>query len=289
MRRLAAFAAVLFLSSPRLPLAPGCTTPAKPIAELPSQWRGFLLDQRLLRGIAVKPTPANPASPARLHYEEAAAKLAKLAKERAADRRRSRRPRCAVHPPRRRRPAPSKCCGRLSANTRRIFASPPISAPPGSSTATSTRPPSLLQVAVKLAPGKFQKAEELHLKLVRQRVREGEGRQDLDDLFGVRYVGESGKYEAGQVGGGAAQEAAERRRRATAIAGPMAAGRRPAAVAAGGTGQRSRRRGDGGGDHGRLRHRVRPARRGAARASSSRSRGGRRTGRQRDIRPTRRT
>jgi len=51
------------------------------IAELPSQWRGFLIDQRGLRNIAVKPTGANPASPARKLYESEAAKLTKAAKD----------------------------------------------------------------------------------------------------------------------------------------------------------------------------------------------------------------
>ena len=53
------------------------------VAELPSQWRGFLVDQRLLRGIAVKPAAGTPANAARLRYEEAAAKLAKTATQRA--------------------------------------------------------------------------------------------------------------------------------------------------------------------------------------------------------------
>jgi len=44
-------------------------------AELPSQWRGFLLDQRLLRNIAVKPTDKVPASPERPKYEAALKKL----------------------------------------------------------------------------------------------------------------------------------------------------------------------------------------------------------------------
>ena len=35
------------------------------IAELPSQWSGFLLDQRVLRNIAVRPTAQLPASPMR--------------------------------------------------------------------------------------------------------------------------------------------------------------------------------------------------------------------------------
>src|SRR5437660_1962236 len=53
------------------------------VADLPSQWRGFLLDQRLLRTIAVKPTGTIPASPVRQRYEEEAARLVKTARERA--------------------------------------------------------------------------------------------------------------------------------------------------------------------------------------------------------------
>ena len=51
-------------------------------AELPSQWHGFLLDQRLLRNIAVKPGAGVQASPARLRYEDAAAFLEKAKRER---------------------------------------------------------------------------------------------------------------------------------------------------------------------------------------------------------------
>src|SRR5690348_831095 len=54
----------------------------EPIAELPSQWRGFLLDQRLLRNIALKPSASLPASPTRVKYEEALNKLEKAAKGR---------------------------------------------------------------------------------------------------------------------------------------------------------------------------------------------------------------
>jgi hypothetical protein len=52
------------------------------MAELPSQWRGFLLDQRRLRNIAVPPIAGAPASPARLHYQEDAAKLEQAARTR---------------------------------------------------------------------------------------------------------------------------------------------------------------------------------------------------------------
>src|SRR5436305_13158123 len=53
------------------------------IAELPSQWRGFLIDQRALRNIAAKPTAKLAASPMRVRYEEAAARLDKTQRQRA--------------------------------------------------------------------------------------------------------------------------------------------------------------------------------------------------------------
>src|SRR5262249_206634 len=59
-----------------------------------------------------------------------------------------------------------------------------------------------LQQAVRLAPGKLQKAEEQQLRLVRLRQREKAGTQDLDDLFAIRFVGESGRYERGKLGAG---------------------------------------------------------------------------------------
>ncbi len=167
-------------------------------AELPSQWRGFLLDQRQLRGIAVPATASNPASPLRLHYEKEAAKLAKLAKERAltADE--------------------AADLGALYVRLGDVGRAIEVLRPAQREHATHYRlaanlgtawhlsgdfnqAAALLQVAVKLAPGKFQKAEELHLKLVRQRVREEKGTQTLDDLFGVQFVGESGKFEVGKL------------------------------------------------------------------------------------------
>ena len=51
-----------------------------------------------------------------------------------------------------------------------------------------------LQEAVRLAPGKLQKAEELQLKLVRLRQRQPRDAQDLDDLFGLSFVGDQGTY-----------------------------------------------------------------------------------------------
>ncbi len=56
-----------------------------------------------------------------------------------------------------------------------------------------------LEQAVRLAPGKYQRAEELHLRLVRLRAREPRGTVTLDDLFGVQFIGPSGKYEPGKL------------------------------------------------------------------------------------------
>src|SRR6516164_3637366 len=63
----------------------------EPIADLPSQWRGFLLDQRLLRNIAIKPLPGAAANPVRARYQAAAdgleqsRKKAKLSADQLAD------------------------------------------------------------------------------------------------------------------------------------------------------------------------------------------------------------
>src|SRR5580692_7190826 len=44
-------------------------------ASLPSQWRGFLLDHRALRNIAVNPLPGQDAAPMRVKYQKEARKL----------------------------------------------------------------------------------------------------------------------------------------------------------------------------------------------------------------------
>jgi tetratricopeptide (TPR) repeat protein len=192
-----ALAVLLLILSPAAARA-GLHYSGEPIAELPSQWRGFLLDQRQLRGIAVKPTGSSPASPARLQYEKEAAKLVKLSKERAltADEAADlgalyvrlgdvARAIEVLRPAQRDNPAHYH----LAANLGTAW----------HLSGDYDKAASLLQTAVKLAPGKYQKAEELHLKLVRLRAREEKGAQGLDDLFGVQYVGESGKYEPGKL------------------------------------------------------------------------------------------
>jgi tetratricopeptide (TPR) repeat protein len=195
-----ALAAVVLLGwvAVPLPARAGLYYSGETIAELPSQWRGFLLDQRTLRTIAVKPAGTTAATPARLRYEEAADKLVKLAKDRplTADEAADLgalyvrlgevgkavevlRPAQREHPEHFRLAANLGTAWQLQGDLEQAAAA--------------------LHVAVKLAPGKYQKAEELQLKLVRLRARQGRDVQDLDDLFGVRFVGADGKYEPGKL------------------------------------------------------------------------------------------
>lgn len=167
-------------------------------AELPSQWRGFLLDQRLLRGIAVKPSASVPASPARVRYQQEAERLTRLAAERAlsADEAadlgallvRLGEPARALsvlrtaqnqHPDHFHLAANLGCAAHLDGDLDQAAA--------------------FLQRAVTLAPGPLRPAEQLHLKVVRLRGRPGADPQALDDLFGIRYVGPDGTYQPGQL------------------------------------------------------------------------------------------
>jgi tetratricopeptide (TPR) repeat protein len=168
-------------------------------AELPSQWRGFLLDQRALRILAIKPAAGAPVPLARARYQAEAARLAKISATRgltadeAADlgalymrlgdvgkALEVLRPAQAAHPEHFHLAANLGTAWQLHGDLDQATAA--------------------LRQAVRLAPGKFQRTEELHLKLVRLRARPGGDAQDLDDLFDVRYVGPSGKYEPGKLG-----------------------------------------------------------------------------------------
>jgi hypothetical protein len=168
------------------------------INELPSQWRGYLVDQRLLRQVAVKPADKQEPNPARAKYLEEEAKLAKLARERAltadeaADLGALRvrlgdltgalavlRPAQREHPQHFRLAANLGTAAHLAGDLDQAALA--------------------LGQAVRLAPGKFQPAEELHLKLVRLRKTEPADAQGLDALFGIRYVGPEGKYQPGTL------------------------------------------------------------------------------------------
>ncbi|HKM56397.1 MAG TPA: hypothetical protein VJY33_23530, partial [Isosphaeraceae bacterium] len=198
MKSLHSLAVVLVL----LGLAPGARAglyySGETFAELPSQWRGFLLDHRALRGIAVQAKGMAP-SPLRVEYQEAATKLEKKARDgkltadeladlgalyvrlgettRAIELLRGAQ---REHPNHFRIVSNLGTAWQLQADLEQAAL--------------------CLQQAVQLAPGKLQKAEELQLKLVRLRQRQAKDAQDLDDLFGLKYVDDNGKFAAGKLG-----------------------------------------------------------------------------------------
>jgi Tfp pilus assembly protein PilF len=167
------------------------------VADLPSQWRGFLVDQRALRQIAVPAAPARAASPARQRYEDAAAALEKAARARklTAD---EQADLGALYV---RLGEPARAVEVLRAAHREHPQHFRIAANLGTAWQLQgdlDQAAQALQEAVRLAPGKLEKAEEYQLKLVRLRQREPKGAQDLDNLFGVRYGGEPGKLPAAE-------------------------------------------------------------------------------------------
>jgi hypothetical protein len=165
-------------------------------AELPSQWRGFLLDQRTLRRVAFRPAPGAPANPARARYESAAAALekrgrTKLSADELADL-------GALYVRLGEVPRALDVLRRAEREHGRHFR---VLANLGTAWQLQgdlDQAAAALEQAVSLAPGKMLRAEEAHLRLVRRR-REAPAAQGLDDLFGVRYGGPGGRYEPGKI------------------------------------------------------------------------------------------
>jgi len=194
----------LVLAAIGAPVRAGLYYSGEKYAELPSQWRGFLLDQRTLRTIATQPSDGTGATPIRKRYQAEREKLTKLAQKRkltadeAADL-------GALHV-------------RLGdvARAIEILRSAQKDNPnhfhliANLGTAWQmqgdlAQAAVCLEQAVRLAPAKLRKAEQFHLNLVRLRARR-EKRSglpcavaELDDLFGIAYVGPSGKFEAGRL------------------------------------------------------------------------------------------
>lgn len=166
-------------------------------ADLPAQWRGFLLDQRTLRNIAVIPKAGEDESPARTRYLAEAAKLEKqsrLSADEKADL-------GALHL---RLGDAAKAVELLRAAQREHPNHFFIAANLGAAWQLQgdlAQAADALREAVRLAPGKLQAAETLHLKLVQGRLRRPVGPLGLDDLFGVRYVNDQGVFEPGTLAG----------------------------------------------------------------------------------------
>jgi hypothetical protein len=158
------------------------------IAELPAQWRGFLVDHRTLRSLAIKPAAGLPPSPLLTQYRDALESLEKkknpgpddLADLGALHVRLGQpakaidilRPAQRQHPDHFRIAANLGTAWQLSGNLDQAAES--------------------LRVAVKLAPPKFRSAEELHLKLVKFRQRK-DSPQQIDDLFALKFGNDAGR------------------------------------------------------------------------------------------------
>src|SRR5579885_2453626 len=168
------------------------------IAELPSQWRGFLLDQRLLRSIAVSSRPGSPANPARERYRREAERLAGLQQP-------------GKHPTAEdladlgalyirlgeasRAVDVLRTAGRQFPNDFRI----------ASNLGTAwqlqgdlEQAALSLREAVKLAPATLRQAEEYQLNLVGLRL--SQPKAGFDDLFSVCFVTQDGSYQPGRIG-----------------------------------------------------------------------------------------
>jgi tetratricopeptide (TPR) repeat protein len=197
MFRYAALVSALLVT----PVSAGLYYSGEPVAELPSQWRGFLPDQRALRLLASRPAPNAPAHPLRDAYRDAADALTRLAAQRpltadeAADL-------GALHV---RLGAPDAALDVLRAAQRQHSDHFHIAANLGTAWQLQgdlDQAAQALREAVRLAPPALRKAEALHLKLVTRRRGQPRTAQTLDDLFGVRYVGAKDEYTPGGIADG---------------------------------------------------------------------------------------
>jgi hypothetical protein len=180
MRRLASALVLLTVCVP--PAAAGLHYSGETWAELPAQWRGYLLDQRSLRVLPAPPGPNQPASVLRGPYTSERDRLVQLAKERplsadeAADL-------GALHV---RLGEPALAADVLRAAQRNHPEDFRIAANLGTACQQAgelDQAAAALDEAVRLAPPRWKRAEELHRKLVRGRRNEAKGASKLDGLF----------------------------------------------------------------------------------------------------------
>src|SRR5438045_1503302 len=167
-------------------------------AELPAQWRGFLLDQRALRTIAAPPGPNQPANPLRDAYRDDLDRLTKLAAHQPLD------------------PNDAADLGALHLRfgqvdkavevlraARRVYPDHfALAANLGTAWQLAgdlDQAALALRQAVRLAPARLKRGEEMHLRLVQLRRGQPKDAQTLDDLFNVPLVGDDGQYHPGQI------------------------------------------------------------------------------------------
>src|SRR5947209_8069683 len=192
--RLAPLGVMLFA----LPARAGVYYSGESVAELPSQWRGFLLDHRGLRGVGQKPDNGMPASRLRRHYEKIASGLEKSRRERVLSAGES----ADLGALYIRLGESARAVEVLRDSQRRWPGHFAILSNLGTAWQLQgdlQRAVQCLGEAVPLAPATVRRAEEWQLKLARLRYTARATDQELEHLFGVRFVGNSGEYEPGRM------------------------------------------------------------------------------------------
>lgn len=184
----------LFLST----LSAGLYSSYERYAELPSTWKGFLADQRMLRVAALAPSPQTPPSSFRQELTAAAERLqSKGAKN-----------------PR----TPDEAAdlgailirlGKIDAalsSMREVAAAHPqhfaLQANLGTAweyAGNLEQAAEHLRQAVKLAPEQNKAVEQLHLRLVRWRMQQSQSPAGLDKLFDVNFTDQNGKHLLGKL------------------------------------------------------------------------------------------
>lgn len=166
-----------------------------PFRPLPAEWRGFLSDLRTLRNAgnpAVAPNPLRETLADRVAALEAKAKNGRLSSDEVADL--------------------GECLTRLGQPLKAVAVLRPArTADPkhhrlavvlGTAWAASgdwNQAAQAFDDAVDLAPAEWKDVDTASRTLARNRTKEAKDTDHLDDLFGVKYVGESGKPEPGKI------------------------------------------------------------------------------------------
>lgn len=197
------FGSLMLLSGP---IRAGVHFSGETVADLPTQWRGFLVDQRNLRALAATPASGMPGSPLLEEYRNSLDRLEKKQSPTADELADSgalylrfgqhEKALAVLRPAQRRFPQHF----RIAANLGTAW----------QLNGDLDQAALALQQAVQLAPGVYRPAEQLQLRLVQLRRRERDV-QARDDLFGIPFTAENGDFAPGVI-------SAEQRRRLPANA-----------------------------------------------------------------------
>ena len=155
-------------------------------AELPSQWRGFLIDHRQVRLIGVPPAAGSPIHLLREQYLDSANKLEQAAAKRSL----TANEMADLGALYIRLGQPAKAIEVLRKGAREHPGDFAIAANLGTAWQNQgdlNEAARSLAEAVRLAPTRWRPFEEAHLKLVRLRSKEAKNASGLDDLFGVTF------------------------------------------------------------------------------------------------------